>query len=573
MPSTNPVTATPNTAPATNTGGAPTIGSMYGGVSQSDQDVINAANAYKGVATTPVDEQGIRSNVINNLQAEIDATNSIYAQKLQDAKVAGANLLGSTAAQDARRGLTGSDFSTADTYNANTKNNATYSEIGNEQAAAIAAIVDKGNTEATNEISQKQTAQKNGADSYINFLNAASSRQQTRASNAAQAALSGGIDLTSAPAATIKAIADSYQIDPNALVTSFVAAKNAANTTAATLTKPIASTAGDTESQFNPATGKYDVTQGTPTDATLKEYQYAVANDNFTGSLADWNAQKANQKVSVGIQTNPLTGTQTQYNRTGPGVAGLPPASAKPDSTVTPATSLPPAPSSSTPTGALPQTKAAQLTPYSNAALPNPANKVQLTYLKDFTTGTTGKQVNALNTAVGHLFDANGIFQTLNNGALQAGNSIQNTLNTATGKAAAQNYAQAQDLVSSEIAGAYGANAVSDRQAQGGFGSAVDSPAQHAGYVKTVATFLSSKIAANVQSYRTAMGANPSSLDIFISPANQVKLAAMGINVSGLVPGLAPSQYAQQIISGAQINSKTGQVRIPDGNGGYQLLQ
>jgi len=69
------------------------------------------------------------------------------------------------------------------------------------------------------------------------------------------------------------------------------------------------------------------------------------------------------------------------------------------------------------------------------------------------------------------------------------------------------------------------------------------------------------------------MGANPSSLDIFISPVNQIKLAAMGVNVSSLVPGLSPSSYTQNLLTNAQINQKTGQVRIPDGNGGFQILQ
>lgn len=97
---------------------------------------------------------------------------------------------------------------------------------------------------------------------------------------------------------------------------------------------------------------------------------------------------------------------------------------------------------------------------------------------------------------------------------------------------------QAQDLLSSEITNAYGANAVCDRQTQGPFGSSYQSPQQHAGYVQTVGTFLASKVSANVQSYRTAMGQNPTSLDIVISPTNQVKLATLGINVSSLVPGL-----------------------------------
>lgn len=314
-----PVSSTPAAPVAPTT---PTIGSLYGGISSSDQGLNDSTNYYKGIANTPVDEAGIRSSVMSNLQAEIDATNSVYAQKLAEAQRQGAGLIGSTSAIDARRGVSGSDFGTADQYNTASKNQATYAGIDAERQAAIGAITDKGNAEATAEINQKQNAQKSGADSYINFLTAANTRQGTRTTNAAQAALSSGIDLTSAPTATIKAIADSYQIDPAALVSSYVSSKNALAETQATLTKPIASAAGSTETQYNPTTGKYDTTQGTPTDANLKEYQYAVANNNFTGSLADWNAQKANQKVSDSVTHDPLTGALQVVQRAGPKVAG-----------------------------------------------------------------------------------------------------------------------------------------------------------------------------------------------------------------------------------------------------------
>jgi hypothetical protein len=553
-----------------------TIGAAYGGVSPTDQDVINAANAYKGPATAPVDEDAIRANVMQNLQAEIDATNGVYAQKLADAQATGANLLGSTAATNARRGLLGSDFGTANDYAARAKNTATYNSIDADRQAAISSIIEKGQTEATNEVNQKLTAQKQNADAYISFLNSATSRQDTRTTNAAQAALSAGIDLSSVSDATIKAIADSYQIDPTALVSAYVSAKNALAKTQADIQKPVAVSTSDNALQFNPATSKYEQTlTGTPVDATLKEYQYAVANNGYTGSLSDWIAQKANAKVSISGSRNPFTGGLDTYERSGPGVAGTLPAGSGSTPTA-PSAKLPAASGSEAlPAGSSPKPQASSSTgsPTSLVPLPTPTTKFGLQYEKDFTSGKTATQVNSLNTAIGHLFDANSIFSGLNNGAVRAGNSLTQYLNTQTGQAAAQNYKQAQDLLSTEIANAYGAGALGDRETQAQFGSAIDSPQQHAGYVKTVATFLSSKIGANVQSYRTAMGQNPSSLDIFISPANQVKLAAMGVNVSALVPGLSPSAYTQQLISGAQISKTTGQVRIPDGKGGYQLLQ
>jgi hypothetical protein len=568
---------------------APTISSLYGGESDSDKALDATTGVYATQANTPVDEAAIRAGVTSQLQSEIDATNQVYNQKLNEAQIAGANNVGSNTAINARSGLTGSDFGNATSQNVLSKNNDVYSGIGDERTAALAAITNAGNSEATAEIAAKNTAKQQSATDYINFLSQQDSRKTSRTQNAASQALAAGMDLTDPSSADVKSIASSYNIDPAALVSSFVSAKNSQNaaTKANLVSAPI------TDNVYQPGAGGTlkQVQTGTATpDSNLKEYQYAVTNDGYTGSLADFLGQKANLKTSVGIQTNPLTGVQTQYDRTGPAVAGFSGSTPSttntsggtaniPAATPTTPVTLPqgqgPTPiGSKTGEGSLSTASASTpSSPYVPASLPTPTSKVQLTYQKDFTSGKTATQINALNTAVGHLFDANGIFSTLNNGALQSGNSLANYLSTATGKAAAQNYGQAQDLVSSEISGAYGANAVSDRQAQGSFGSAIDSPAQHAGYVNTVATFLSSKIAANVQSYRTAMGANPPSLDIFISPANQVKLSAMGINVAGLVPGLTPSSYAQKLLGTAEINSKTGQVRITNPDGSKQLLQ
>jgi hypothetical protein len=309
MPTTTP-TATPSPSGASSA----SIGSLYGGVSQTDQDVNAGAAFYKDVATTPVDEAGIRSNVMQGLQSEIDATNSIYAQKLAEAQRKGANLSGGTTALDARRGLTGSDFGAADQYNTATKNAATYSGIDADRQASIAAIIDKGNTEATNEITQKQNAQKNGADSYISFLNAAQSRQQTRTTNAAQAALSSGIDLSSAPDATVKAIADSYQIDPAALVSAYVSSKNALAQTQATLQKPVALTAGAAAYGFNPKTGVYEQLPGTGVSDAVSQ---AIADGRLDPSqVTRYNIGAISNTLSSDPTHDFITGKQTLLNST-----------------------------------------------------------------------------------------------------------------------------------------------------------------------------------------------------------------------------------------------------------------
>ena len=514
-----------------------------------------------------MDEAGIRSNVASQLQSEIDATSQVYAEKLRQAELAGAGKLGSNAAVSARRGLLGSDFGDAANANTVADNNATYAGIDAEKAAAISSITDKGNALAQQEIDAKNTAKQSGASDYINFLTTQGTRQTARTTDAAQRALSAGIDLTTASPDDINAIASSYNISPTALVSAFTSARKASS---ALTSVPVT----DSSYQLNPATGKYEqVQQGSATpDSALKEYQYAVQNNGFTGSLADWNAGKANQKVSVGVKTNPLTGTQTEYDRTGPAVAGT----ATPSKVGGNIPGAAPTAPVTLPTGSS-STQTAPATPYATAPLPNPANKVQLSYLKGFTNGPAQKQSSALNTAVGHLFDANSIFSTVNNGQFPDANAVANYLKTAAGAAAAKNYSQAAGLVGSEIAGAYGADTQSERADQAAAGSSIDSPAQHQGFVSTTATLLSSKLSSNIQDWTNAMGSPPDSYDHFISPANQVKLAAMGVDVAHLVPGVTTSKFTQSLIDNAHVDPKTGDVYIPvdpsNPQGAYQKLQ
>jgi hypothetical protein len=200
---------------------------LYGSINRADQTLNDSTASYATAAAAPIDEAKIRNDTMSRLQTEIDATNHVYAQKLTDAKLAGANSIGSTVALNARRGLAGSDFGNANIQNETTKNNAAYAGIGSEQAAAIAAITDKGTQLANQEIQNKQAVKQNSATDYISFLTKADDRRNARTQDAANHALSAGIDLTTASPADIKAIADSFQISPDALVSTFTDAKNA----------------------------------------------------------------------------------------------------------------------------------------------------------------------------------------------------------------------------------------------------------------------------------------------------------------------------------------------------------
>lgn len=217
------------TAPAatTPTGTAsPTIASIYGsGLTQSEKDIEGLTGGFRDTATAPVDEQAIRDRVTKQLQMETDAINRIYDEKLRVARIGGESALGSNAAISARRGLLGSDFGTAQNAKVLENNAAVYGGIDAERAASIGALTSKGAGMIRDEIAEKNRLKQQDTANYITFLGQQETRRTSRTKDAATRALSSGIDLSVLAAGDLKAIADSYQISPDALMQEYTSSK------------------------------------------------------------------------------------------------------------------------------------------------------------------------------------------------------------------------------------------------------------------------------------------------------------------------------------------------------------
>lgn len=199
--------------------------------------------------------------------------------------------------------------------------------------------------------------------------------------------------------------------------------------------------------------------------------------------------------------------------------------------------------------------------------------RTQVDFLNDWNSGTLGTSRNALGTALGHLFEANAKFSDLNNGNYPLVNKIGNYLSTATGKAAASNYEQAQTLASNELAAAYGGDSQGDREKLAAYGGSAQSPLQHAGYITTATNLLASKLSSMAELYKGAFNHYPPSLDQLMSPINQIKLKALSnTDLNSLVPGVPISPSTQALINSSKINT-AGKIAIPSGtNGGYIYL-
>lgn len=213
-----------------------TAGSIYSGISGTDSALGGAEAARIAAAKTaseqadpndPAVQAQIRAATLASFQAEIDAQNAIYADKLSRAKVVGANRLGSTTAAAARGGELGSTFGNAQTDNTNNANEDVYKSIDAEKAAAIGAILSKARDNATAEIAAKTAAKSAGLDNYVKYLTEAGTRSTTNSGKAAQLLLAQKVDLNTMKPDDLSALLNGYGITKDSLTTAYTAAKTA----------------------------------------------------------------------------------------------------------------------------------------------------------------------------------------------------------------------------------------------------------------------------------------------------------------------------------------------------------
>lgn len=313
-----------------------TPSSVYG--ADYSPSAVNAAEAASAnFAQNGLDEASqdqVRADTLKSFQAEIDATNKIYADKLAAAKVTGANTLGSTTAVEARRGLLGSDFGNAQTDTTNAANDQIYSSIGDEQANAIATINTAGQKAVTDALAAKTTAKQQGLDAYLKYLSDAGTRATTSATTAATLLLNNKQDPTTLDSTTLQSLLQNYGISSDQLDSAYTTAKTAQDQAAAKAAK-------DNQTVLTPgssiigADGKviaslppkdtYTVVKGTKTtdafgnESTSPDRVFDSTTGQFVGTTTNSGPASANLPGTGGGSAN-LPGGKTTAVASGSGL-------------------------------------------------------------------------------------------------------------------------------------------------------------------------------------------------------------------------------------------------------------
>jgi hypothetical protein len=178
---------------------------------------------------------------------------------------------------------------------------------------------------------------------------------------------------------------------------------------------------------------------------------------------------------------------------------------------------------------------------------------------KAFTTGTQGQQINAMNTAIGHIDQLTTLVDRLGNGAFVPGNQVWNTVQTMFGSDKVTNFDTLKDALSGEVASILSKNGatvsgIADAKAKI---NGASSPAQLAGYIKTQIPIMGSKLASLDYQYKQAMGDDKFSA---LSPDSKRILQKYGFDPSHptLEGGSGPKQQPIPGVPGGVAELRNG---------------
>lgn len=165
-----------------------TLNTMQG--EQTVGNLIGLSTPDTEESYAPFDEEAARRaaqrNQMRLYQAEIDATNQVYDQLLNEARIEGQGRLGSQRAAAARGGLLGSDFAGAQKDRVQGFNEDIRRGISAERTAAIGNIMGNVRRAVVEEVEAKRAARQAGAEEYLNFITRKNERRESNAQRFAQ---------------------------------------------------------------------------------------------------------------------------------------------------------------------------------------------------------------------------------------------------------------------------------------------------------------------------------------------------------------------------------------------------
>jgi hypothetical protein len=213
-----------------------TVGDSLAGIQTEEaaQGTFTPGGFEQYAESDPFDEDAARRQATRNqlrlYQAEIDATNRIYDEQLNQARLAQTGRLGSQRSVAARGGLLGSSFGSAQKEKVTQYGVGIERGIQAERAAKIGNIMGNVRQSVVDEMAERREAYQLGADAVIANIAGRSARKQENINQFAGDLIAQGFDITDLSDEELQQFATEAGVTTNDLVSGYARAKASLST-------------------------------------------------------------------------------------------------------------------------------------------------------------------------------------------------------------------------------------------------------------------------------------------------------------------------------------------------------
>ncbi len=180
---------------------------------------------YKKEARKKVDREAIMQNALRQFQGEIDAVNSVYADKIGQAKLEGADRLGSDRAANFNAGAVNSTFGEASKERVLEFNRGREGAIQNEKLNLISQINSAARALGDKFYAEKKAAKEAGLESYMSSLLSSKEAKTAIAKEVATNILSANLTPANMTEKQLKEIAKNAGVSVELIKNSFTTVK------------------------------------------------------------------------------------------------------------------------------------------------------------------------------------------------------------------------------------------------------------------------------------------------------------------------------------------------------------
>lgn len=213
---------------------------------------------YEKQKNERVSREQIMRDALRQFQGEIDATNSVFADKLKQTQLAGLDRLGMSRAENFNAGAVNSSFGNAALERVNAYNRDAEGAINNEKLALISQIESAAREAGDRYYQEKKAAKEAGLESYMRSLTNAQAAKQAISNDIANNMLMSNVGIEQLSPDKLASIAKSAGVSVQSIKSAYEEAKKLAE--AEQLAAEQEAAKAERESQFDLSKGqsRYD---------------------------------------------------------------------------------------------------------------------------------------------------------------------------------------------------------------------------------------------------------------------------------------------------------------------------